>query len=273
MFLMMVIAAVAATHNQGERRMTSIDMVNDFFTCRQDTDLALITFLKDARKIATTVDAKEALLMVFKTLKDSPDINGVALIYSDEYSGSTEYRQFLLKILEEKQYHDGRSAAAPYKSAAMQVLETIRTYPKPIVGGMAGDIAPDSLGMNLALDLRIACEGTTYFLPNLQLGLPPSGLLSFYLVRSLGPHRATELMLTKQKFSAQEALDLGLITQIVSLEDLENTCLDKLRQLSTIPDSTLVEPRRLLQPDLDEVNDYINAGFNGSLWCVNRLRT
>lgn len=253
--------------------MTSIDMGNDFFTCRQDTDLAIITLLKGAKKLATTVDAKEALLMAFKTIKDSREINGVALIYSDEYSGSTEYRQFLLKILEEKQYHDGRNSTVTYKSAAMQVLETIRTYPKPIVGGMVGDIAPDSLGLNLALDLRIASEGTTYFLPNLQLGFPPSGLLSFYLVRSLGPHRATELMLTKQKFSAQEALDLGLITQIVSPEDLENTCLDKLRQLSTIPDCTLVESRRILQPGLEEVNDYINAGIDGSLWCVNRLRT
>ena len=253
--------------------MTSIDMVNDFFTCRQDSDLAIITLLKGAKKLATTVDAKETLLMALKTLKDSREINGVAFIYSDEYSGNTEYRQFLLKIFEEKQYHDGRSSTVPYKSAAMQVLETIRTYPKPIVGGMVGDIAPDSLGLNLALDLRIACEGTTYFLPNLQLGFPPSGLLSFYLVRSLGPHRATELMLTKQKISAQEALELGLITQIVSPEDLENTCLDKLQQLSTIPDCTLVESRRVLQPDLDEVNDFINAGIDGSLRCQIRLST
>ena len=253
--------------------MTSIEMVNDVFTCRQDTDLAIVTFLKGAKKLATSVNAKETLLMVLKTIKDSREINGVALIYSDEYSGITEYRQFWQKILEEKQYYDGRSSTVPYKSAAMQTLETIRTYPKPIVGGMVGDIAPDSLGLNLALDLRIACEGTTYFLPNLQLGFPPSGLLSFYLARSLGPHRATEIMLTKQKISAQEALDFGLITQIVSPEDLENTCFDKLRQLSTIPDCTLVESRRVLQPDLDEVNDFINAGIDGSLRCQIRLST
>lgn len=262
-----------ATNNQGERRMSSIETVNDIFTCRQDNDLAIVTFLKGAKKIATTVEAKEALLMALETIKDSREINGVAFIYSDEYSGITEYRQFLLNILEEKQYFDGKSSTVPYKSAAMQVLQTIRTYPKPIVGGMAGDIAPDSLGLNLALDLRIAGEGTTYFLPNLELGFPPSGLLSFYLVRSLGPHRATELMLTKQSISAQEALDLGLITQIVSQEDLENVCLDKLRQLSAIPEFTLVESRRLLQPDMDEVNDFINAEIDASLRCQIKLRT
>ena len=253
--------------------MTSIDMVTDIFTCRQDTDLAIVTFLKGAKKIATTVDAKESLLMVLETIKNSREINGVALIYSDEYSGDTEYRQFWRKILDEKQYHDGRSSTVSYRSAAMQIIETIRTYPKPIVGGMAGDIAPDSLGLNLALDSRIACEGTTYFLPNLKLGFPPSGLLSFYLVQSLGPHRATELMLTKQKISAQEALALGLITRIVSQENLENTCLDKLRHLSTIPSCTLVESRHLLQPDLDEVNDFINAGIEGSLRCQIKLST
>ena len=69
MFLMMVIAAVAATHNQEERRMTSIDMINDSFTCRQDADLAIITFLKGAKKIATILDAKDALLMALRPLK------------------------------------------------------------------------------------------------------------------------------------------------------------------------------------------------------------
>ena len=117
----------------------------------------------------------------------------------------------------------------------------------------------------MAFDLRIAAEGTSFFHPNLQFGLPPSPTLSFYLVRSLGVNRATELILTKPRLSSQEVLDLGLITQVVSAEDLENTCLDKLRQLSTIPAYTFVESRRMLQPNMDEVRKYIDAGFQSSL--------
>lgn len=252
--------------------MASIDVVNDFFTCRQDGDLAVITLLKGAKKIATTINSKEDLMIVLETIKDSRKIKGVAIIYSDMYPGNTEYRQFLIESFEEKHRYDKSRYIITYKSAILQFLEIIKTYPIPIVGGMSGDIGPDSLGLNLALDLRIATDETNFFHPNLQLGLPPSALLSFYLVRSLGSHRATELMLTKPEFSSQEALDLGLITQRTSAEELERTCLDRLRQLSTIPDHTLIESRRTLQPGTDEVYKYIDAAFEGALRSVHRIK-
>lgn len=252
--------------------MTSIDVANDSFTCRQDGDLVVITLLKGAKKILTTINSKEDLMTVLETIKDSRKIKGVAILYSDMYLGNTEYRQFLIDNFVKKQHHDKSLYTVTYKNAIIQFLEIMKKYPIPIVGGMIGDIGPDSLGLNLALDLRIATDETNFFHPNLQLGLPPSALLSFYLVRSFGSHRATELMFTKSEFSSQEALDLGLITQITSVEELERTCLDRLRQLSTIPAQTLIESRRILQPGTDEVYKYIDAAFEGALRSVHRIK-
>ena len=73
--------------------------------------------------------------------------------------------------------------------------------------------------------------------------------------------------------SVQEALDLGLIAQVVSTDDLENTCLEKLRHLSPIPDYALVESRRMLQPDIEEIRKYIEAGFEGALRCLYKMKT
>ncbi len=253
--------------------MTEIDIKNDSFTCRQDDDLAVLTILEGAKKIFTEVGSKEDLMSILETIKNSKKIKGLAILYSDKYPGNDEYKRFLLELLEEKQYQDKSRYTVTYKSAIIQFLKIINKYPIPIVGGMDGDVGPDSFGLNLAFDLRIATERTIFFNPNLQLGFPPSALLSFYLVRSLGSPMATEMMLTKSEISSDEALDLRLITQIVSAEDLEYTCLEKLRELSTIPNHALVEARRILQPSIDEIRNYIDAGIEGSLRSLYKMKT
>ena len=253
--------------------MSKIDMTMDTFTCHQVDDLAVITILEGANILSSTVSGKENLKAVLNTIRDTPDIKGLAVLYSDKYPGNTEYRRFLQENIEAKHYKDKSNYAVTYKSALIQFLEMINTYPIPIVGGMSGEIGPDSFGINLAFDLRIAAKGTSFFHPNLQFGLPPSPPLAFYLLRSLGYHRATELILTKPKLSSQEALDLGLIAQVVSTDDLENTCLEKLRHLSPIPDYALVESRRMLQPDIEEIRKYIEAGFEGALRCLYKMKT
>jgi enoyl-CoA hydratase/carnithine racemase len=66
---------------------------------------------------------------------------------------------------------------------------------------MNGEIGPDTLGLNLAFDLRIVSNNTIFFSHNLDPGFPPSSILSFYLVQSLGSPLATELMLTKNELA------------------------------------------------------------------------
>ena len=252
--------------------MILLDVKNDSFACHQDGDIAVITIFKGPHKILTTVDSKEDMMSILETVKGSHKIKGIAIVYSDTYPGNTEYKQLISEILEEKVETDKSRYNVRYKNAIVQFLEFIHTCPIPIVGGMNGEIGPDSFGLNLAFDLRLATEKTAFFNPNLQFGFPPSALLSFYLVQSLGSPKATELVLTKPEFSSQEALDLGLITQIVTAEDLEYSCIAKLHELSSIPRHTLVETRKILQPSMDEIKNHLDAGFEGSLRSLYKMK-
>lgn len=253
--------------------MSTIDVINDRYTCHIEDDMAVITILEGAKSLSTTVGGKENLMGTLKTIEGDREIKGVAIIYSDNYHGDVEYKKFLQENLDTKNHNRRSRFADTYKSAMVQVLQMVNTYPKPIVGGIGGNIDPDDFAISLALDFRIATGNACIFHPNLQLGIPPSPLLSFYLVNSFGFHKATELILTRQKISAQDALDLGLITQIVVAEDLKKTCLDKLRQLSTIPSHTIVESRRMLHPDMDIIKNYLDKGFDGVVRCLNKMST
>jgi len=253
--------------------MSTIDVTNDRFTCHREDDLAVITILEGAKSLSTTVGGKEDLMGTLKTIKEDRQIKGVAMLYSDKYLGDVEFKMFLQEILDAKHYKGHNRIVDTYKNAIVQFIQMANTYPKPVVVGMKGKIDPDDFAINLALDLRIATDNACIIHPNLQLGFPPSPPLSFYLVHSLGSHKATELIMTRQKITAQDALDLGLITQIVSGEDLKKTCLDKLRQLSSIPGHTLVESRRMLQPDIGKIKKYLDAAFDGAVRCLNKMNT
>ena len=245
--------------------MSEINVSHNAFTCHQVDDLAVLTFLEGTNLLTTTVSGKEKLIELLKNIRNSEKINGLAVLYSDKYQGDIEFNKFLQESLKEKNMQSVNRYSMTFKSSLIELMEVVNEFPMPIVFGLNGEIGPNSFSISMANDIRIAAEGTSFVLSNLQSGLPPSPLLLFYLSHNLGPSKATELILTKPRLSSRDALDLGLITEIVPEAELEKACLDKLRQLSTIPGYMITETRRMLQPDKDEMQKFIEAGFEALL--------
>jgi enoyl-CoA hydratase/carnithine racemase len=252
--------------------MGTIDIIEDTFTCHQEGDLAVFNILEKAKAISTTVSGKDVFFEAMNAIKAAQDIKGVAFLYSEKYQSDVEYEKFIKETIENIQKIDQRRYTITFKSAIIQFLENIHTFPKPIVGAMDGYIAPTSFAANLAFDLRIATDKTNFILPDLKFGLPPSPPLSFYLVHSLGHQKATDLILTKSEITAQEALDLGLLTQVVSKKNLKDSCIDKLRQLTAISEDALIESRRMLKPSLKKMREYMDKGFEGTIRCMYKMK-
>jgi enoyl-CoA hydratase/carnithine racemase len=252
--------------------MGTIDIIEDTFTCHQKDDLAVFNLLEGARALSTTVSGKDIFFEALNAIKAARDIKGVAFLHSEKYQDIVEHETFIKETLEAMQHLDERRYSITFKYAIIQFLEVIHTFPKPIVGGMDGKLAPLAFAANLAFDLRIATDKARVILSDLKFGLPPSPPFAFYLVNSLGPQKATELILTKSVITAQEALDLGLVTQVVSKKDLKDSCIDKLRQLTTISGDALIESRRMLQPSLKKMREYMDEGFEGIIRCMHRIK-
>lgn len=239
--------------------MGIIEIENNSFVCRREKEFAVITLKEQAMEILTTVRAKEELMSVLSSIDNASDIKGLSVMYSDEYPGDTEYKNFLKDLLEGR-LHEGKTRYfQTYQTSIHQFMNIIFNFSVPIVCGMNGNIAPDSFGMSLAYDFRLATEKSTFIFPNLHLGFPPSGVLSYFLIRNIGRFKAVDILLTKSNLSSVEALDLGLITRLVSEEELEYQCIEKLKEMSNYPSYAISETRRLLQPDLSEAEKYISA--------------
>jgi len=101
-----------------------------------------------------------------------------------------------------------------------EVLHKIYTLAKPIVAMVNGTTIGGGNGFLSACDIAVAAEDAIFGLSEVKIGLVPAAI-SPYVMRRIGEGKAREFFLTGRRISAQEALEIGLVNEVVPLERLE----------------------------------------------------
>ncbi len=115
----------------------------------------------------------------------------------------------------------------------------------PTIAALHGTAVGSGLEMSLLCDLRLAAPDTLLGLPETKLGMLPAAGGTQSLTRAVGPHAALPVVALGTTMTAAEALDRGLVTDVV--DDVETAARDCALHLATL-DATLVRAaRRLLR--------------------------
>ena len=85
---------------------------------------------------------------------------------------------------------------------------------KPVVVAVHGYCIGSGLEIALLCDLRLAAEDTVFAMPEVRLGMIPAAGGTQTLPRNAASSRAMDLLLTGRRFTAQEALVMGLVTRL-----------------------------------------------------------
>ena len=107
--------------------------------------------------------------------------------------------------------------------------------PKPIVVAVHGYCIGSGLEIALLGDVRIAASSAIFAMPEVQLGMIPAAGGSQTLPANVGPSVALDLLLTGRRFDADAALGYGLISRVVSHDELEDTAWALAGQLAQLP--------------------------------------
>lgn len=99
----------------------------------------------------------------------------------------------------------------------------------PVIGAINGTAAGAGFSMVMLCDLAISAASAVYTMAYTNAGLSPDGSSTFFMPRKIGDRRARELMLTNRVLKAEEALEWGVVNQVVPDEQL----MDEARQLAT----------------------------------------
>jgi enoyl-CoA hydratase/carnithine racemase len=122
---------------------------------------------------------------------------------------------------------DAAGIVAYYRDTG-DVYERFAALPQPTIAAIHGYCLGGGVELVLAADFRVADETAVFGLPEVALGIVPSSGGLHRLVRILGPARAKEAMLLRERLGAREALALGLVTEVVA----EGAALERARELA-----------------------------------------
>jgi len=101
------------------------------------------------------------------------------------------------------------------------VLNKIESCDKPVIAAINGTCLGGGLELALCCHIRLAAEGARLGQPEINLGIIPGFGGTQRLTRLLGSSKALELILTGDVISASEAKALGLVSQVISADDLQ----------------------------------------------------
>ncbi len=113
----------------------------------------------------------------------------------------------------------------------LDLQKKIRSLPKPVVAMVAGYAIGGGHVLHVVCDLTIAAENACFGQTGPRVGSFDGGLGSSYLARIVGQKKAREIWFLCRQYDAAQALEMGLVNEVVALEKLEETTVQWCREI------------------------------------------
>ena len=126
------------------------------------------------------------------------------------------------------------------------ILLGLRGLPKPVIAAVNGPAVGIGASLAFACDLIVASSSAYFNLAFVNIGLMPDGGSTAFVPAAVGKARAFQMALLGERIPAQQALDWGLINQVVEPESLSKESLDLAKRLASGPTRSYAGSKRAL---------------------------
>jgi 2-(1,2-epoxy-1,2-dihydrophenyl)acetyl-CoA isomerase len=182
-----------------------------------DEGVATIGLGRPEQMNALDFEAKNALLTALSRAGESDAVRAVLLTAEGRgFCVGQDLREFLAerdRVPTEQLFTTVRDHFNP-------LCELVASMNKPVVAAVQGAAAGAGLSLALAADFRVASATATFTTAFTGIALSPDTGMTWHLPRLVGSAKATELMMLSPTLSAEEALRIGLVTQVVAPDEL-----------------------------------------------------
>lgn len=210
--------------------------------------VAVVTLNRPERRNALDLDARRALLEVFRQLAAD---DGVGALVLTGAGGA-----FCAGADVERMGGHGLGVSRQRMQVMHAMIRALYGIDKPVVAAVRGAAVGIGFSLAMACDVAVASPSADFSQVFTRVGLAPDGGAIWFLARQLGQARAKELVYSARKLKADEALELGLVTRIVPEEQVLDEALALARQYAEGPALALAMAKQLFAvsaaPSLDD---------------------
>jgi len=192
-----------------------------------------IQFNRPEKKNALVPDMYDAFYDALEKADADDSIHVIYLTGSgDSFSAGNDLKVFL---------------SDPGNTSAARFIKRLAVAETPIVAAVNGIAIGVGVTMLLHCDLVYAVPQALFNFAFIDLGVTPEAGSSYLLPQMLGQRRAAELLLLGEKFGAETAESIGLVNQVVDVDDLDSFAWSKAEQLAAKPPEALRLTKQLLK--------------------------
>ncbi|MDT7550277.1 MAG: 2-(1,2-epoxy,2-dihydrophenyl)acetyl-CoA isomerase [Actinomycetota bacterium] len=178
--------------------------------------VAVVTLNRPDGMNALTVEAKEALLAAITSVGADDAVRAVVLTGSGRaFCVGQDLREHAALI--------SSGDPAPLSTVSEHynpIVTQLATMPKPVIAAINGTAAGAGLGLACACDFRVGAAGSRYTTAFAGIGLTADSGLSWTLPRLVGSGRAGALLMLAEPFTAEQALEMGILNLCVAPEQV-----------------------------------------------------
>lgn len=238
------------------------------FSIDVDDEVLIFRFGENVFDYLIDLDMRESYFQIMDAIDDDPDIKVILSLFEPDCLNDEAYAKYLRKIfgadIDLKEIGGSavlRGNVDRFRQLYFHYYTVKRRVAsnKIIIDGLSGSVVTPFFGETLSADIRFASDDMRFSLAHKKYGLGPSGALAFFLPRYVGQGKAMELLLTVDYIDAEQALELGLINQIIPAHDFESRCVALGKEASKLSVSTIKSTKLLSSLYMRELDNYLEA--------------
>ncbi|CAN5728685.1 enoyl-CoA hydratase/isomerase family protein [soil metagenome] len=199
-----------------------------------------ITLNRPERRNAMTPEMQEELIAAFADAGTARDCRVVVLAGAGEaFCAGLDIETLKTSVGQSSEAHRADASRVARLFRALYELE------KPTIAAVQGVAVAGGTGLATLCDFTLATPSARFGYTEVRIGFVPA-LVAAYLALQVGEKRARELFLTGRIFGAEEALRLGLVTEVVAEEKLQERVAELAAALVANSPEAMAATKRLL---------------------------
>jgi len=236
------------------RKVSNLEVNYDFFSTEKTEDVLILNFKEKPLAHVIDLNGKKVLFDYLDFVSTFDEIKVVLMTGSPVKMGCDEFIKFYNQII---QLEWNQDQVERLYNAINQFILKIAGFNKIVIHADSGNIILLFMNISLAFDYSIIADNTVFQNPNLQLGLVPKGGGIFFLSKTIGTRKTSEILLSGENINAQEALRLGIVNKVVPVNDLKEAALSIAQRIAKIPAQYSSGIKRLLNYNINDLKDYL----------------
>jgi enoyl-CoA hydratase/carnithine racemase len=231
---------------------------------RSSSGVYVITLAQPATRNALTgPEMLDELLDAIQDAEDDPDV-AVLVVEAEGPAFSSGGNVKDIAAKEGIFAGDPAQIAEGYRSTIQQLTRFMATTDLVTIAAVTGPAIGAGFDLVLGCDLRIGTPGASFAHTFIEMGIIPGDGGAWLLPRAIGWQRATELALTARRIDATEAVELGILLEVVPAAAIDDRVWRLATEIASKPRPAVVLTKRLLRQarilDLDSFLE-LSASF------------